>query len=255
MGLGITDYDQRRRGVINWEAPGKSVLQVHYQRLAHIRAQIPAFSGQGMVRLTTANGLVYAYSRPYSTEDGIVVVNVGSTAQTATITLPSSALGRTLSDGVPYVLSDLMRDSSWTVNASGGTLSWSMDLPPYGSAVFALASTVRTLSLPSLTSVEDRDPRSDVPTAIGLDQNYPNPFNPSTSLLIRIPELMDVSLKVYSILGTEVATLASGPMSAGAHRVTWNGQDASGRLASSGTYVVRLQAGSTVLARKMLLIR
>jgi len=83
-----------------------------------------------------------------------------------------------------------------------------------------------------------------------LAQNYPNPFNPTTTIRYQIPTAEVVSLKVYDVLGKEVATLVSGRQEAGNYAVPFN---ASGL--SSGMYFYRLQAGSFVETKKMMLVK
>jgi len=89
-----------------------------------------------------------------------------------------------------------------------------------------------------------------IPTAFALYQNYPNPFNPSTSIRFDLPSPGQVSLKVYDVLGQEVADLISGNLNAGTHRVEWN---AGSR--PSGTYFCRFASGAKTLTMKMLLVR
>tara|TARA_R110000868_G_scaffold306734_4_gene568173 strand:+ start:42859 stop:44208 length:1350 start_codon:yes stop_codon:yes gene_type:complete len=83
-----------------------------------------------------------------------------------------------------------------------------------------------------------------------LSQNYPNPFNPSTNISFNLPSSGDVSLKVYNLLGQEVASLVNGRMNSGSHTVSF---DASSL--ASGMYIYQLQAGSHLQTRKMLLIK
>jgi len=83
-----------------------------------------------------------------------------------------------------------------------------------------------------------------------LYQNYPNPFNPSTKIEYRISDRSFVSLKVYNILGDEVATLVNEEKSSGVYNVNF---DAAGL--SSGMYLYKLQAGSFVEMKKMILLR
>ena len=89
-----------------------------------------------------------------------------------------------------------------------------------------------------------------IPTAWALSQNYPNPFNPTTSLDVEVPARSYLTLKVYDMLGREIQTLLEGEQPAGTHPVTWDASDY-----PSGTYFVRLQAGSTFLTRKLLLVK
>jgi hypothetical protein len=84
------------------------------------------------------------------------------------------------------------------------------------------------------------------PTEFALEQNYPNPFNPTTTLRFAIPQNEHVTLKVYDLLGREVATLESGFKSAGAYQTLF---DAS--ALSSGVYIYRLTAGSFTALRKI----
>ena len=84
-----------------------------------------------------------------------------------------------------------------------------------------------------------------------LDQNYPNPFNPSTRIAFSIPNNANVTLKVYDILGTEIAELISNEQkSAGRYEVNF---DAS--KFASGTYIYKLQAGDFIETKKMILIK
>ncbi len=89
-----------------------------------------------------------------------------------------------------------------------------------------------------------------VPLSFQLSQNYPNPFNPLTIINYQLSIINFVSLKIYDLLGREVATLVEGELPAGSHRVSF---DASGF--SGGVYFYKLQAGSFTETRKMLLLK
>jgi hypothetical protein len=83
-----------------------------------------------------------------------------------------------------------------------------------------------------------------------LNQNYPNPFNPSTQIEFILPGELKVDLKVYNILGQEVATLLNETLTPGRHSVTFN----AGNLAS-GVYIYRINAGGYTSAKSMLLLK
>jgi hypothetical protein len=83
-----------------------------------------------------------------------------------------------------------------------------------------------------------------------LEQNYPNPFNPTTNLSFIISHSLFVSLKVYDVLGNEVATIVDEEKPAGGYNVTFNSSDL-----SSGVYFYKLKAGDFVETKKMILLR
>jgi Secretion system C-terminal sorting domain len=89
-----------------------------------------------------------------------------------------------------------------------------------------------------------------LPVGISLMQNYPNPFNPSTAISFRIPSRSFVSLKVFDLIGREVATIVSEEMSAGSYTKQWNAEKM-----SSGIYFYRLQAGSSMETKKLVLLK
>ncbi len=109
-----------------------------------------------------------------------------------------------------------------------------------------------------VTDVEDE--QHSVPTHFGLEQNYPNPFNPSTIIRYQVSSISQVSLKVYDLLGREIATLANEQKPAGIYEVTIDASGLSSGVSArggyaSGIYFYRLQAGSFVQTKKMILLR
>jgi hypothetical protein len=88
--------------------------------------------------------------------------------------------------------------------------------------------------------------------ATRLEGNYPNPFNPSTTIRYALSTDGPVSIRVYNMLGQEVATLVDGFQKAGEQSVVWNGVNNFGQSVASGLYIYRLQAGNTVLSHKMM---
>jgi photosystem II stability/assembly factor-like uncharacterized protein len=131
----------------------------------------------------------------------------------------------------------------WTVIANDGMLATpSLD-------VFAFTKI----------SVSDADGNSNkMPGDFVLHQNYPNPFNPSTTISFDLPTRSQVTLKVFNVLGQEVATLVDGEVQAGRHRVLWNAPQN-----PSGVYFCRLTAHGTEhtqhpvfsQTRKLMLVR
>jgi len=90
----------------------------------------------------------------------------------------------------------------------------------------------------------------DLPEKSELFQNYPNPFNPSTTIEFTLPKSDFTTLKVYNILGKEVATLVSKKLNQGHHTQTWNASNF-----ASGVYYYRIQAGNFIQTRKMIYLK
>jgi hypothetical protein len=96
----------------------------------------------------------------------------------------------------------------------------------------------------------DRRQVANIPHEFALYQNYPNPFNPSTTIEFMLPKSAFVTLKVYNLLGEEVATLVSENLSAGKYKYLW---DATGL--ATGVYFYRLHAGEYKQTKKLILMR
>jgi hypothetical protein len=94
------------------------------------------------------------------------------------------------------------------------------------------------------------DETEEIPTSFSLEQNFPNPFNPTTTIQFSLPQSGDVSLKIYNLLGEEIKTLADEYREAGKHSVQFNANSL-----ASGIYFYRLQAGSFIETKKMILIK
>ena len=113
-------------------------------------------------------------------------------------------------------------------------------------------SSVYRYRLPS--GVEERNDKS-----FELNQNYPNPFNPSTEITYTVPSVeagINMSLRVYDLLGREVITMIDGEQTGGEHSVEWDGTNSSGEKVESGVYLYQLKSNNGyVITRKMTLLR
>jgi len=156
--------------------------------------------------------------------------------------------------GVPitvkeYYLDGLAVALVWLSDRFGPIVAWDMYDPPgswntYRSLIGAIiADTVYG----TIVSVSD-DPT--LANSYNLWQNFPNPFNPITTIRFTMPERTMVSLKVFDILGREIASLAHGEFEAGTHLCQWQPDHNSG-----GVYFYRLQTASFSQTRRMLYLR
>lgn len=100
---------------------------------------------------------------------------------------------------------------------------------------------------PGATSVSNE---SNIPLNFNLEQNYPNPFNPSTIISYSIPQSSFVTLKVYDIIGNEVAALVNKTQTAGKYDVRFDGSNL-----SNGVYFFRIEADNFISTKKMILMK
>jgi photosystem II stability/assembly factor-like uncharacterized protein len=114
----------------------------------------------------------------------------------------------------------------------------------YGASGGRLFRTVRSTT----TSVNDIS--SVLPPIFSLEQNYPNPFNSTTSFEFQVSRFGFVNLKVYDVLGREVATVVSENLFPGRHKIEWNAHNL-----ASGVYFYRLETNRVVKTKKLVLLR
>jgi photosystem II stability/assembly factor-like uncharacterized protein len=197
-----------------------------------------AFTPTGELRLAARSG---SESRLYR-----VTVNTGAISLLPTLlpedpaSMSASPLGSTL-----YALSNAAGTPNgfyrYDATTGAATLLGSTGI----SGLRGIA--VRTDSIGVLST---RNVLLERPTAFGLEQNYPNPFNPSTGIRYQVSGVSDVRLEVFDMLGRKVSTLVNERQAAGNYTATFN---AAGF--ASGVYFYRLQAGSFIATKKMLLLK
>lgn len=127
---------------------------------------------------------------------------------------------------VQVTAADTLQPNSGTINIDPLSTSWSGPVP----------TDVRV--------------STELPSEFALMQNYPNPFNPSTTIEYQVASPAFVTLKVYNLLGQEVATLVSDQKEPGTYLVRWVAEDI-----PSGIYFAKMQAGAFTQTRRMMLVR
>ena len=95
-----------------------------------------------------------------------------------------------------------------------------------------------------------REVKGAAPSEYKLNQNYPNPFNPTTKIEYSVPKSGYISLKVYDLLGQEVATIFSGNQKAGNYVATFDGSDL-----ASGVYLYKLESDKVSITKKFVLMK
>ncbi len=271
--VGEPDLNDRRRGIINWEFAGRDLLTPHYQKLAQIRAQFPAFwqhkqdtNEDGSVnasdesdfdRVASGNGIVYSFLRPYPNSNGLTVVNFSNADATVELNLATENL---------KFENDFNLDSTYWVNnhysgqseqVTGADLqNYFITLTPYGTAIYTISNQEEMVIIPALPNLlaidEDQIVEMD---NFKLYQNYPNPFNPVTTIRYELSNRLDVELSIYDINGRLVTTLVSETQGSGYHEVEWSGQNSQGIALSTGLYLARIDAGASSAVIKMIYLK
>jgi cyclomaltodextrinase len=248
FGNGMGEFEGRRYK-INWNDPDKELLQVHYQRLAHLRAKFPAFRNREHVMVNSNDSKVYAYVKRFENQNGLVVLNFSDQTKTVSLNIRNivSFTGG-VNDNANYYLNDLFRNINQQISGAGLS-NVQVTLEPYGSAVYTVSLMRDTLQVPPIVSVPS-DEVGQIPLKFKLYQNYPNPFNPETLIEFEVPIKSDVKISVYDVLGREVATVFQGELSPGRYKVKFHADGL-----PSGIYFYELKAGNFREVKKMILLK
>ncbi len=154
--------------------------------------------------------------------------------------------GSSITDPLLGTYSGTTNPGTKTSTASDGSLTFKFisDANNYvGSGWGAVLTTI-----PGPTGITDE--QNKIPSEYSLNQNYPNPFNPTTTIKYSIPKTSNVELKVFDILGSEVAELVNEEKPAGNYTVNFNAS----RL-PSGIYFYRIEAGKFTTTKKLILLK
>ena len=146
------------------------------------------------------------------------------------------------------------QNTAWALrHLSNGTYYWSVQALNHAFAGSRFADE-GTFTVTGATAVAtEADPV--LPTRFAVYPGYPNPFRAITTIPYDLPTPADVTLKVYNVLGQEVATLVRRTEEAGRHTVVWDGRDHSGAHLGAGLYLYRLRAGEATFTGKVTLLR
>jgi len=203
-----------------------------------------ASNTSGEVLTTDDNGgVIVAWGEGLQNGVNIFAQRVNGSGQTVWSNATYGTAGNPVSttpsafQGSPVIVPD---------DAGGAIIAWHDQRPyNYGGPYDIYAHHIGSNGLTQVNQQVTGSPRE-----FSLSQNYPNPFNPSTQIQFSIAQAGIVTLKVYDLLGREVATLVHQNLTPSSYSVTWNAANV-----ASGAYFYRLQSGSYVETRKLMLMK
>ncbi len=147
------------------------------------------------------------------------------------------------------------KTETFTINVIDGQLNVVFTGVVSGALVSAIA-VVSTGAAPQIAKTDRAEQIAGaLPDGFHLYQNHPNPFVSQTSIRYALPNGGQVRLKIYSLLGEEIATLVEQFQQAGVFSIVWDGKDRNGRLVAPGVYIGRLESGGVVDIKKMILLQ
>jgi len=136
------------------------------------------------------------------------------------------------------------------------TKSWERDNAASHKVINYYRIPIRVLEYTGVTGIHDEGYKIVTPDDYILENNYPNPFNPSTTINFSLPVQKKISLRIYDMLGREVATLIDNEIyEKGNSKVTWNGTNNYGAKVASGNYIATLTYGNFAKSIKMTLLK
>lgn len=174
-------------------------------------------------------------------------------------------------DGLGWAARVVLRQSTGTQNPVFFTMP--VDLRFTGSGLDTTVTVMHTFSgqdftfhfrsRPDTMTLDPDDwilkqiapPEPNLPLSPELFQNYPNPFNGGTTIEFALPRRERIALRIYSLLGAEVATVCNGVAEPGMQSIVWGGRNSRGVPVPSGVYICRLSTADASVARKMLVLR
>jgi hypothetical protein len=175
-------------------------------------------------------------------QDASFIFN-GTAAQVTSTLMPDTLNGLTINNDAGVTLSqETVINGVLRLVAGVFDNTIPFTLGPNGSISYEGGSLLVPLS------IEDQLP--EIPTEFALFQNYPNPFNPTTTIRYHVPEQAHVAIRIYDVMGREVADLVNDQHPAGAYEITWDA-----RSYASGVYYYRISAGDFVSVRRLVLMK
>ena len=216
-----------------------------YQHLARVRAAFPAFTEGDVsdvpVSPASAAGQTYAFRRRAGTGNVVAVANLGSADVVATLALPASEMG--FDPAATVYLTDLATGEALATTgaALGATV---VDVPATTTRLFAVATEV--VAIPTA----DEPAAAQAPGPLVLEAPFPNPFSNRATLAFSLAAPGHAVLRVFDVLGREVARPVDADAAAGRHEAPFDGS-----ALASGVYLLRLESGGQAATRRLVVAR
>jgi Secretion system C-terminal sorting domain len=150
----------------------------------------------------------------------------------------------------PYISSSFSGNQNGATFTGDYTVDSTHNMTAAGGETYHFDAHVTVSITPYMAATAVKSVVGNVPKTFQLYANYPNPFNPSTTISYDLPTTSKVTLVVFDLLGRQIATLVNGRQNPGKYGVTFNGENL-----PSGVYFYRIQAGSFVQIRKLMLVK
>jgi len=214
----------------------------YYKNLIHWRKTLPALYDGGYEEISvTPNQSVFSFRRYSGSQNVVTILNMGSSSANVTASLPIDEMN--LDSSRTYYMTNLLEGD--VISGTPGELNTvNVSMEPFSAKVYLLADSIVQITGNLMAA------NNNIPGSFELSQNYPNPFNPSTTISYSIPLPGKVAVKIFDVLGEEVASLVNAEQSAGLHSVIFNGS----RLAS-GVYLYRVDFQGYSFTKKMMLLK
>lgn len=208
-------------------------------------------------------------TKELSVHDGLLMFFSGSSMYLMDVSNPATPRTETEFEMAKPVTQAIMQDDQiYTVGPGGvAVYNWSGETPELvesgglpGNRIAVMDDMIATTDGNSvhyyrLGAQQSPQDQQSLPALFAVAQNYPNPFNSRTVIQFSLSASADVRIDIFNTLGRRVNTLSNGSYPSGQHTVSWDGCDSGGREVASGVYFYRVQAGSQVTSRKMVLLK
>jgi hypothetical protein len=233
---GIVEDNQGDYYSFTTTKPGAGVPAIVYGRVSKAGTDLPA--GSVLVSGRLKRGEISSYPLiGLTNSDGVWLLNLGNLKDPISNDVLSCEIGDTV---FLQLLGGSLGQGADTIAISG------ISPQDCGDQEIGISTGVEEPTGPTA---------GPLPGRFYLSANYPNPFNQGTIIKFGLPVAGHVELSIYNIVGRKVATLLDHDCQAGNHVVTWNGENADGRLVSSGIYFYRVKAKEFTKIRKMVLLK